>query len=262
MKRSGKKKLAKMPREPFAHPKCYAKRLGDCSTIISSEHYISESILIRIGGGKMITVGGASWLNGGEPKSIAVGSFAANVLCDRHNSQLSPLDTVALNVFNLLVGCETQEDVRRAPKHLLVRVSGWDFERWFVKAFCGLHAAGHLGDQPELPDYLIESLFLRKPLPHDFGLYFGAVLDEVLWMSKSLVFTTLFRPDTREACGFFMNVAGLGFQCSLRPANDGGTGIVDGKQRLFHGFKFDLPGRVREVEFNWTPETKLARVPM
>jgi hypothetical protein len=240
--------------ETLSHPKCYAKRLGDCSSKITGEHYISEVILRRIGDGKTITVGGASWLNGGKPMSIAVKSFAANVLCTTHNSQLSPLDDVAKKVFDLLVGCETEEDVGRASKHLLVRVSGWDFERWFVKAFCGLHAAGHLGDQPELPDYLIDSLFRRKPLPLDFGLYFGAAQGETVWTSKSLVFTALFRPDTREACGLFMNVAGLGFQCSLRPAKDGGTGTVDGKERRFHGFKFDLPGRVREAEFDWTPE--------
>jgi hypothetical protein len=240
--------------ETLSHPKCYAKRLGDCSSKITGEHYISESILRRIGDGKTITVGGASWLNGGKPMSIAVKSFAANVLCTTHNAQLSPLDDVALKVFNLLVGCETEEDVRRAPKHLLVRVSGWDFERWFVKAFCGMHAAGHLGDQPELPGYLIDSLFRRKSLPLDFGLYFGAALGETVWMSKSVVFTTPFRPDTREAFGVSMQFAGLAFQCSVRPETDGGKGVVDGTARHFHGFKFEVPGRVREAEFDWTPE--------
>jgi hypothetical protein len=240
--------------DPYTHPKCYAGRLNDCSTKISSEHYITEAILLRIAGGPFMTVGGASWINGGQPSSIAIKRFAKNVLCEKHNSGLSPVDTVALNVFKLLVGCETEEDVRRAPPHLHVRASGWDFERWFVKVFCGLHAAGYLGEQPELPDYLINFLFRRKPLPNDFGLYFGAAQGATVWMEKSLSFATLFRPDTRDGCGLYLQLAGLGFQCSVRPTKDGGNGVVDGKQRHFHGFKFEVPGRVREVEFDWTPQ--------
>jgi len=126
----------------YSHPRCYASRLGTCSPKITREHYVSHGVLKRFG--DTIAISGAPWL-GTQPKTIPVATFAPKVLCETHNTALSPLDDVAKRVFEALLDFDA--DLRppaSPPQHRVVRVSGWAFERWFLKVFCGMHAAGHL----------------------------------------------------------------------------------------------------------------------
>ena len=82
--------------------KCLAYGLQDCSEKISEEHYISENILEFMGPDGVISISGAAWQNSDESKSLPHKRMVANVLCERHNQMLSPLDTAAGNFFRIL----------------------------------------------------------------------------------------------------------------------------------------------------------------
>jgi hypothetical protein len=225
-----------------SHPECYAGRLQQCSPIITDEHYISHSILRRIG--------------------VDDDPFRHPILCRSHNRKLGRLDEVAKRVFDALVDFEVEMRAPsgRFPNHRTVRVSGWDFERWFVKAYCGMNAARVVKDSGSIPDYMIDSLFRRQHLPLDLGLYFGEPLGATLWVgSKTLGFVTGVRPDTGEVCNLHMAFSGVGFYCSLRPMREGGTGVMDGRQHHFAGFTFKDGERLRALEFDWSPEVAKAK---
>src|SRR5450755_1368598 len=85
-------------------------------------------------------------------------------------------------------------------QHRLVRVSGWGFERWMLKAYCGMNAAGHIGKPSAIPDYMIEALFHGHPLPMDLGLYMAGQVGDLLQIGKTLQLRPARRPDTGEPC--------------------------------------------------------------
>ncbi len=85
--------------------KCYAKNLGNCQGLITREHYISKSVLEIAG--KKIQVSGFPWQENNKPIDIGINSLASNILCEFHNSQLSPLDE---NGRKLLFALKTSFD--------------------------------------------------------------------------------------------------------------------------------------------------------
>jgi hypothetical protein len=73
---------------------CYASALGNCSTGLTREHYISASVLNE--------VGSSIWIEGTMRTPAAhypVSALTAKVLCAIHNRQLSDLDTAAAYAF-------------------------------------------------------------------------------------------------------------------------------------------------------------------
>ena len=77
--------------------KCWANSLGDCDGKISREHTVSESLFK----GTYVDVKGFSWCKS-EEKRIGLGSLTKKILCEKHNSALSPLDAAASHAFDVL----------------------------------------------------------------------------------------------------------------------------------------------------------------
>lgn len=76
---------------------CYASALGDCEGRLSKEHYFSAGVLRQLFQTGEYKVGGFHWQKSGyQPPSIP--SLSANILCEKHNRQLSPLDEEALRI--------------------------------------------------------------------------------------------------------------------------------------------------------------------
>jgi hypothetical protein len=212
------------------------------------EHYVSHGVLKQIG--KTITI-----LINGAPQTFKMKDFAFEVLCKTHNRGLSSVDEAAKVVFKTIVklDCEAAHGNRRVP-HRVVRVSGWDFERWLIKVYCGINAASHLGKTWTVPDYLIESLFHRSPLPLDLGLYVEGSVGDLVTIGRTFQLRPIYRPDTGEPCAILAHFCGIAFRLSLAPARDGGTGKVDGRDRHIPGITLNdqRSGLVRELEFDWS----------
>ena len=112
-----------MPPEPttgHAHPRCYMSPSRNCSTKISREHYISQAILDQF---PVLTVSGLPWQQAGEAPQFAPRALTANVLCTRHNSPLSPLDTLAARAFPAFV---------LAPRYALERPTPGKAQHYLV----------------------------------------------------------------------------------------------------------------------------------
>lgn len=158
------------PQTRTALEACYASPLQDCSDGISREHFLSESILNRLNRNKNLTVSGFSWQTAQE-QVLPPNAIAANILCERHNSTLSPLDAMAVRLFEAL----SQKGTKEKAEKSLHLINGHDVERWLLKVLCGLAASGNL--EPEravdldIPRSWLEILFSQREFPNGWGLY-------------------------------------------------------------------------------------------
>jgi hypothetical protein len=156
--------------------KCWASELGDCNDIQSGEHLVSGAVFT----GPAVKVVGSLW-PGVEEKTIGLKSLKSNVLCDSHNSRLSPLDTEAGRAFRSFA-----EYYQVLAGRLKIRPRPWPvfnwgmegslLERWFIKTSTNILAA-HCSkawwsdptNRITLP--LLAAIFEGAPLPFPAGLY-------------------------------------------------------------------------------------------
>ena len=70
--------------------KCWARKVSECCTVQSAEHYVSKSIFT----GDYLFVEGPSFVPDGG-KELPKSKLVRNCLCQKHNSALSPYDKEA-----------------------------------------------------------------------------------------------------------------------------------------------------------------------
>jgi hypothetical protein len=169
----------------YSHPGCYAAASRDCSSKLTSEHWLSASVLKAL---EPVTISGAAWQAGGQ-QSLPVTALGANVLCERHNGALSRLDTTAGQVFHVLR--DYQGDLRaqsdpHGPEFALF--DGLTLERWLLKLFWGGAAARVFGtDSGPItslsdtvpPEDLVAALFRGGSLPNGSGMFVTSRPDAV-----------------------------------------------------------------------------------
>ncbi|MEV2211168.1 hypothetical protein AB0H86_06670 [Streptomyces sp. NPDC050997] len=138
--------------------------------------------------GKTITVLGMPWQKG-STHQLPVSALAANILCQRHNSALSPLDVSASSAFRVL--WHFQEDQRRVPDPHgaeFALVNGDELERWLLKLLWGAVAAGALSHEGNpvralhssaSKEALLDYLFRDGTLPEGWGLYMAGRPDRL-----------------------------------------------------------------------------------
>jgi hypothetical protein len=125
----------------FAHPRCYASALNDCSGELSREHYVSAAVLQLLGDQSVID--NASWLHAGEQGPvIPTSALASRILCQRHNSALSTFDRRAKEFFTYLIWGFS--DMQPSAARRRVACVGEQIELWVLKAACGALASGNL----------------------------------------------------------------------------------------------------------------------
>lgn len=148
----------------FSHPKCYASALNDCCSEIDREHYVSESVLRQINWKGTLFVGGLG--KKFKPRTMSPkGAMNASILCKRHNSILSGLDTLAARFYSALTFPD-QADRCSNPEVSLF--NGHDIERLMTKMLCGSFASD--GEwKPPLP--VLKAMFGDNALPDGCGLY-------------------------------------------------------------------------------------------
>jgi hypothetical protein len=156
---------------------CYANELGDCSTKLSREHYVSNVVLRTLGNSNegSIRVGGLHWLKT-DPNNFPTATLVSKILCKRHNEVLSPLDAVAGRFFRKIITSPSASRV--SPGQVIDELfNGHDIERWMLKTLIGICCSGNVStDKVPIRNWRpsrkwIDVLFRDEPFPDEWGMY-------------------------------------------------------------------------------------------
>jgi len=234
----------------YSNSRCYARALSDCDRKLSREHYISESILsLR---DKSIGITGFPWLDSGEQRSISKASLTAKVLCSRHNSVLSGLDSIALLLFTYLMGLNIEENQE------VLLINGEEIERWMLKALCGVVASGNvvhdskriLGWEP--PYHWLEILFGTGRIPPDCGLYY-IIGKYHLPANQFAMINTISNKTSGNIVGMTFVLEAFPFLFAMEPPPERDKPTPSGAELRYHpeGLQIRTNNDVREVHFGW-----------
>jgi hypothetical protein len=174
--------LISSTRTGYSNPGCYAAVSNDCSEKMSKEHWISANMLRAISQKSpapgRFKVQGLRW-QGDDISQLSVKGMQAKILCQRHNSALSPLDAEAGEMFRVIQKYQGLME-SSYPINLFAIFDGPSIERWLVKFLLGGVASHNIGlqdrqmaNQEAVPNYdrLLESLFRRSSVVPDWTLY-------------------------------------------------------------------------------------------
>lgn len=206
------------PQTRYSHPHCYLSGTQDCSLDLSAEHYISRSVLEALG--NEVFVDGARWLPPGVRRQIGINRLTAKMLCKRHNSSLSPLDTEAGQFFRIIRGISDDLSKRSlSRKDRFYLASGEAIELWMLKAACGLFyskmaarnrvslADNHTLDQLRVIDAL--------QIGHwgiGCGLYINAPVGLVVTTANAVSMAPITHQNEKRVVGAALILSGLHFQ--------------------------------------------------
>lgn len=184
--------------------KCYLKEQGGCSTKISREHYVSDTVLVAIAPNRDLTIGGLAWQEPNTLQRIGIGSLQSKVLCSAHNSALSPLDAVAGRLIDAIIAAD--KDPSRLPDE--TELDGLSVERWFLKTVISSSEAGALHCKPFNEKH--KKLLVGGPWPDGWGLYVRPPAEQTIF-SQDLFLETAINPANDELLAAKFIVAGVEF---------------------------------------------------
>lgn len=211
-------------RTGYANPRCYGRVSNDCAEKITREHWISEDVLEHVRDQDSgVVVGGMTWLPKGETRQVGIGSLTSRILCDRHNSALSPLDAIAGQFFAAM-----RDDGRSLAEQgpegefpcAFTMISGPMLELWLLKVLWGAVETGtvRLGESAAYrfrlgvtTTQLAEILWRGAPWPRHWGLYVpmpNTPLERATLMGSTGI---TFAFDGPEILGGSMVFAGIDF---------------------------------------------------
>lgn len=183
-------------RTGYSHPRCFASADKNCSDTISREHFISKTLLRQLEFDGTAKIAGLRWQKPQSFNIVPLKGLAANVLCDRHNAALSPLDKAA-GEFSQAIGDfdrALHRNADTAPAFERRRLDGEDLERWMLKCLIGMTVSGNIGGvlKPEC----IELLYDRSVWPEGWGLYWLNHGSPQKHHSQSIAIETATNPET------------------------------------------------------------------
>jgi hypothetical protein len=199
-----------MDEESERAKRCWAYSLGDCEGVLSLEHYISACLFADM----EVMVRGFGWCRD-KAKSVRIETLGRNMLCEKHNNALSPLDANAAIAFRTLEESARLLDVRRdlrarhwTAKQFTIDVSL--LERWCVKTLINLNFKSNfkLARDPDLfgvpSKGLVDIAFGKRNFTGAGGLYIrGRAGDQVTFRRQVSIQTTTTIEDQRVvACRF------------------------------------------------------------
>jgi hypothetical protein len=226
---------------------CHLEGHGECSGSLSREHYISASLLRQLNCDKGFKIGGLSWQPPQQMQAIGIGSLQSKILCQTHNSQLSPLDAVSSDLFRTL----NAVDKHRSSVPQLSRFDGPSVERWLLKVLFGLSASGSV-KAPKPPD-LWKALLVGAEWPELWGLY---VFPQpgVQIFTTDLLIEIRTHPQTGAILAGQFRIAGVTFFLLLgKPDEPSAFGIHRPRGLIFHHGEEE-----RRIEFIWPFHTEAA----
>lgn len=246
---------------------CWAAGLGDCGGKLSAEHVMSAALWA----GPVIKASGGPY--GRAPRDIGVANLTAKVLCQRHNSRLSEVDTAGVRAFETLTHTIALANARRLlPAQPWMRhglsVDGPRLERWFLKTAINVGLVlkktpvwAYDGATGSPSPEIVEMAFGLRPISAPMGLYASARVGDDIISNEEIVCEILYNTSSAIG-GASFRFRGFGFVLNLR--NEPVTGIArqetphqpertasDLLYRL-HRINSDVAGyRSHFVDFNW-----------
>jgi hypothetical protein len=218
-------------RTGYANPGCYARKSNDCDHDLTREHFITDDLLEIVShDGKVVTVEGAAWqAKADRQKTIGRSALASRMLCNRHNTALSPLDKMAADFFRYFLedqldifkylGNDDREEFARG----FIMVSGPYLELWLLKALWGAIEAGamEIDGKPAYrfrlgvtTEQLAEILWRGADWPKTWGMYVLLDRDNDLPSMQKAVRLRLANMGT-EILGGYVQIAGFEFLISF-----------------------------------------------
>lgn len=250
----------------FSHPHCYLRDTYDCSEQISREHYMSRSVLEKLGTG-LIRVSGMPWVPTGQTLDTSVESLTAKILCKRHNEALSPLDAEAAIFFSALQ--QALIDLGRktlSRKPIFHLVGGEALELWMLKVACGLYFAVGANDGVKLSaTHTIDLAKVRRAFfecrwDPRAGLYFRGATGTAITVRDNIGMAPLSGADRRFA-GAVVSLHGFTLDLLFDDTNtaaDAWSGLVRRPSELVLRKK----QRQHSIVLTWPPGTPEASVRM
>lgn len=238
--------------------------MNDCGRGLSREHFISEGILRRLNtpapgqNEGALRVVGLPWLEKGVPQSLPPTALASRILCDRHNSALSPLDTVAGRFFDRLEAAVIfRDEPEGETSNALSIFSGLDVERWMLKLLCGLAASGNMSFSRDpqmsfaIPNEWLEILFEDERFPDGQGFYAHADLGHQFETVRGV----LVRPlayDHRLA-GLRLSMQGVEFLLNMLPPELAHPRLRESYMYRPLELHFTIPAGEHSIALYWEP---------
>lgn len=200
-------------------PDCWAASLGNCDQKISREHLVSQCLFDN----DQIVVQGFRWCP--TPKAISLSGLVSKILCKKHNSDLSDLDSAALHAFNVF-----REGIRlNKAREKIKRPSVWHvkafcidgprLERWFLKTLINVSYRGDIpigtgNHPPGTPSStLVEIAFGQRQFDNGGGLYVAGKSGEQVDSMDRVNCTTM--TDGRKLVAGRFNFRGYRFLLNL-----------------------------------------------
>ena len=241
----------------YSHPRCYLGFTQNCCTKISGEHFVSQGILRQIG--QSVSITGAPWQKTGEIKTFATKNLTANILCVRHNSAFSDVDTAAIRLFKFVTEINAdlaQKSLSRKKKFYVV--GGDDLEMWATKALLGLFHS-----QPkntELAEYtinptVVEDAIRMARLPKSCGIYLNARLGAPrVHHENEITVGTITLKEERRLIGLVIDIGGVSFDFLMDPL--GVNTLRQGETKLYRPahLMFEGRGRAHVIFLCWSSD--------
>lgn len=237
--------------------RCWARTLSGCSDKLSREHLLSRAVFPE-----GVTVRGLPWCP--EPKAVGANALVARCLCTKHNSELSPLDRAARDLWDKLAETGRLSEVRGSRPAMsgrwsryTFRANGYKIERWCLKVLCNVLASDSieaLADW-EPPPELVRRVFGVEPFPERCGLAVLARVGDHLSNEEHIGFGGIRTDGTVAPFGCTIDFRSLRFaatwarpveECVLPDERGGKLGIP-----LYHFKAMHHVDTGVELRFDW-----------
>jgi hypothetical protein len=192
----------------------------DCTATISREHYVSQGVLRLLAEENTLEAVGFPWQSPGEGRTVSLKSLTGKMLCQRHNSALACLDSVAIRwVDKIRHVSGAAGDPAEWGKDDLSLFHGPDLERWMLKTLCGVLSSRNLpfGKEREWspPPSWLKLLFGTDPFPVHSGVYLFMNMGSDFRLYPTFDFTLLRTADS--AVGGIFSFGDLRFLLAMPP---------------------------------------------
>ncbi len=234
------------------HDRCYMAATGACDTKISGEHLISHSVL-KILADEQVELSGLPWQKPGEKKMLGFSTLVTKALCRKHNSSLSPIDTVGARLFEAIQKCGTTD----TGPALFFLLSGHDVERWMLRSLAIFGFSGNFSIDGAVVEQdfikrlqIIELLEDPKRLKKPVGFYLTRGLGHQFWRRDNIQIAPVVNTGSNEIMGITLDLQGLEFALLAADHDLAGTGLDKAMYRPA-AFVFDMNGIRHRIQLSW-----------